>query len=69
MGLASANRRRGAAAVVLTGRGAGRHDRANESRPGSAGARRDVSMRSHRGERREDHGLMYWNSDMFCSCA
>ncbi|NIF42936.1 hypothetical protein F3J14_18985 [Burkholderia sp. Tr-862] len=33
-----------------------------------AGASRDVSGRSHRSGRRGHHGLMYWNSDRFCSC-
>ncbi|MDW9225493.1 hypothetical protein C7S15_0022 [Burkholderia cepacia] len=29
---------------------------------------RDASVRSHRG-RGVHQGLMYWNSDRFCSCA
>lgn len=30
---------------------------------------RDASVRSHRGRRSVHQGLMYWNSDRFCSCA
>lgn len=30
---------------------------------------RDASVRSHRGRRGVHQGLMYWNSDRFCSCA
>ncbi|PRE00177.1 hypothetical protein C6P77_14415 [Burkholderia ambifaria] len=63
------------ATAAPVGRTSGRRDRTGRQAAAvRRGLRRppcvpcDVSGRSHRSGRHGHHGLMYWNSDRFCSC-